>query len=215
MARSEYTRLRDIAQKRLGRLICEGLSPAGLAFPKLREMKTEAERFQALAEVQEFLASGTKLREIRESGKVVDITPAGIVVDDPVKIARNARQRARNARQRERRRERREALRPLSKQQRSMIKGARALGVTIRTPDIPAFIAYMEYRFSQYSDSRFYLMADYVEDFQKLRKKNSADSIVSDFARFKADYDQLHNPVDAPGYSAFEFQKMWNEFINS
>ena len=208
MARSEYTCLRDIAQKRLGRLISEGLAPAGLAFPKLREMKTEAERFQALADVQEFLASGTKLREIRESGKAVDITPAGIVVDDPVKLARNARQR-------ERRRERREALRPLSKQQRSMIKGARALGVTIRTPDIPAFIAYMEYRFSQYSDSRFYLMADYVEDFQKLRKKNSVDSIVSDFARFKNDYEQLHNPPDAQGYSASEFQLMWTAFIKS
>ena len=93
MARSEYTRLRDIAQKRLGRLISEGLAPVGLSFPKLREMKTEAERFIALADVQEFLASGTKLREIRESGKV---------------------------------------------------KGAHSLGVTIRTPDIPAFIAYME-----------------------------------------------------------------------
>ena len=208
MARSEYTRLRDIAQKRLGRLITEGLAPVGLSFPKLREMKTEAERFIALANVQEFLASGTKLREIKGTGNVVDITPAGIVVGDPARLARNARQR-------ERRRERREALRPLTKQQRSMIKGARALGVTIKTPDIPAFIAYMEYRFSQYSDSRFYLMADYVEDFQKLRKKNSTDSIVSDFSRFKADYEQLHNPVDVPGYSAAEFQKMWTEFINN
>ena len=208
MARSEYTRLRDIAQKRLGRLISEGLAPAGLAFPKLREMKTEAERFRALADVQEFLASGTKLREIRESGKAVGLTPAGIVVDDPARLARNARQR-------ERRRERREALQPLTKQQRSMIKGARSLGVTIKTPDIPAFIAYMEYRFSQFSDSRFYLMADYVEDFQKLRKKNSVESIVSDFARFKNDYEQLHNPVDVQGYSASEFQNMWNEFIKS
>lgn len=207
MARSEYTRLRDIAQKRLGRLAAEGLAPAGLAFPKLREMKTEAERKRALADVQEFLASGTKLREIRESGKTVDITPKGIVVDDPARLARNARQR-------ERRRERRAALQSLTKSQRSMIKGARALGVTINTPDIPSFIAYMEYRFSQYSDSRFYLMADYVEDFQKLRKKNSSDSIVSDFARFKTDYEQLHSPVDVPGYSAAEFQNMWNEFIN-
>lgn len=208
MAKSEYTRLRDIAQKRLGRLISEGLAPAGLSFPKVKELKTESARFQALASVQEFLASGTKLREIRESGKAVALTPAGIVVDDPARLARNARQR-------ERRRERREALQPLTKQQRSMIKGARSLGVTIKTPDIPAFIAYMEYRFSQYSDSRFYLIADYVEDFQKLRKKNSVDSIISDFARFKDDYEQLHNPPDAQGYSASEFQSMWNAFIKS
>ena len=208
MARSEYTRLRDIAQKRLGRLISEGLAPAGLAFPKLREMKTEAERFKALADVQEFLASGTKLREIRETGKAVGLTPAGIVVDDPARLARNARQR-------ERRRERREALQPLSKKQRGWIKGAHTLGVNISTADIPAFIAYMEYRFSQYSDEQFYLMDDYVKDFRRLRKKNSPSSIVSDFARFKADYEQLHNPVDAQGYSAAEFQKMWNAFIKS
>ena len=207
MARSEYTRLRDIAQKRLGRLISQGFAPEGLAFPKLRELKTEAERFAALADVQEFLSAGTKLREIRKSKKVVDITPAGIVVDDPARLARNARQR-------ERRRARKEALQSLTKQQRSMIKAARSLGVTIRTKDIPAFISYIEYRFSQYSDSRFYLIADYVEDFQKLRKKNSTDSIVGDFARFKADYESLQAPVDVPGYSAVEFQKMWNEFIN-
>lgn len=208
MARSEYTRLRDIAQKRLGRLEAAGLAMPGLSFPKLRELKTEAERAMALIELRQFVEAPTQVKQVRPTGNIVAKTPAGIVVDDPVKLARNERRRQQRA-------ARKEALASLTKKQRSMIKGAKSLGLTIKTADIPAFISYMEYRFGQYSDSRFYLMADYVEDFQKLRKKNSTDSILGDFARFKADYEQLHEPVSAQGYSAAEFQSMWDAFIKN
>lgn len=206
MARSEYTRLRDIAQKRLGRLEAAGLAMPGLSFPKLRDLKTEAERAMALIELRQFVQAPTQVKQVRPTGNIVARTPAGIVVDDPTRLARNERRRQQRA-------ARKEALASLTKKQRSMIKGARSLGLTVKTADIPAFISYMEYRFSQYSDSRFYLMADYVEDFQKLRKKNSTDSIIGDFARFKADYESLHAPVDAQGYSASEFQSMWDAFI--
>lgn len=207
MARSEYTRLRDIAQKRLGRLISAGLAQPGISFPKLRELKTEAERFQALQDVRKFVQEPTRVKEVRSAGNIVAISPAGIVVDDPKKIARREKQRqARQAR--------REAIAKLTPQQQSMLKGAKTLGMPIKTKDIPAFVAYMEYRFSQYSDSRFYLFADYAEDFGKLSKSHSKDSILSDFERFRADYESLHDPVDATGYSAMEFQNMWNSFIN-
>lgn len=208
MARSEYTRLRDIAQKRLGRLEAAGLAMPGLSFPKLRELKTEAERAMALIELRQFVQAPTQVKQVRPTGNIVAKTPAGIVVDDPLRLARNERRR-------EQRAHRREVLSHLSKKQRGWIKGAHTLGLNIRTDDIPAFVSYMEYRFSQYSDSQFYVMDDYVKDFGRAKKKQNVNSIVADFSRFKADYDKLiqHTP-DSEAYSAQELQKIWNQFID-
>lgn len=206
MARSEYTRLRDIAQKRLGRLEAAGLAMPGLSFPKLRDLKTDTERSRALNELRQFVQAPTQVKQVRPTGNIVAKTSAGIVVGDPQKIARNERRRQQRA-------ARKEALSALTKQQRSMIKGAKSLGIRIATKDISAFISYMEYRFSQYSDSRFYMFADYAEDFGRVKKSHGADQIADDFARFRAEYEQLHEPVDATGYSAAELQNMWNSFI--
>jgi len=206
MARSEYTRLRDIAQKRLGRLEAAGLAMPGLSFPKLRELKTEAEKAMALIELRQFVQAPTQVKQVRPTGNIVAKTPAGIVVDDPKRIARNEKRRQQRA-------ARKETLAALTKQQRSMIKGAKKLGITILTKDIPAFIAYMEYRFSQYSDSRFYLFSDYTENFEAGKKKHGADSILSDFIRFKEDYQLLYEPVSATGYSASELQHIWDVFV--
>lgn len=211
MVRSEYTRLRDIAQKRLGRLEAAGLAMPGLSFPKLRELKTEAERASALIELRRFVEAPTQVKQVRPTGNIVAKTPAGIVVDDPQRIARNERRRQQRA-------ARKEALAALTKNQRSMIKGAKTLGIRVSTKDIPTFVSYMEYRFSQYSDSRFYLFADYAEDFSEVKKRlkemRDAAQIEDDFIRFKQEYEQLHEPVDATGYSAAEFQKMWDAYID-
>jgi len=207
MARSEYTRLRDIAQKRLGRLAEAGLAPAGLSFPKLRDLKSPEDRIRAMVEVKQFVTGQTTLGEVKKAGHVVAQTPAGIVAEDPAILRRRERQR-------EARQARKEALSRLTKSQRSMIKGAKTLGISIATKDLQAFAEYMEYRFSQYSDSRFYLFADYAEDFKTAKKKHGAGSILNDFTRFKQDYEQLHQPVSGTGYSAEEFQRMWNEFLD-
>ena len=207
MARSEYTRLRDIAQKRLGRLEAAGLAVPGISFPKLRELGTESEKKAALREVRAFLESGTKVKEVRQTGKVVTETPRGIRPVDPEREARLARRR-------ETARRRREVLAGLTTEQRSMIKGARKLGVTIRTEDIQAFIEYMEYRFSQYSDSQFYLFADYAEDYGKVKNRKSVPEIVRDFKLFKESYAELHDQSTGTGYSAQELQSMWSGLID-
>lgn len=206
MARSEYTRLRDIAQKRLGRLEAAGLAVPGLSFPKLREMKTESEKKAALRAVRAFVQSDTQVREVRKTGKVVTKTPRGIQPVDPEREARLARRR-------ETARKRREALAGLTTEQRSMIKGARKLGLTIRTEDIPAFIEYMEYRFSQYSDSQFYLFADYAEDYGKIKNRKSVSDIVDDFKLFKNLTKDLYDQQDGTGYSAQDLESMWQDLI--
>ena len=207
MARSEYTRLRDIAQKRLGRLEAQGLAMPGLSFPKLRELETEAEKKAALRAVREFVEAPTKLKEVRQTGQRVLLTERGIRAVDPEREARLQRRR-------DTARRRREVLAGLTMEQRSMIKGARKLGITIRTEDIPAFIEYMEYRFSQYSDSQFYLFADYSEDFGKIKKRNTVREIVNDFKLFQKSYMELHEKKPGISYSAQELQSMWGALID-
>lgn len=206
MARSEYTRLRDIAQKRLGRLEAQGLAVPGLAFPKLRELKTESEKAAALRAVREFVQAPTKVKEVRQAGQRVMPTAKGIRAVDPVREARRQRQRAQRAR-------RREVLEGLTQNQRGLLKAARTLGMTINTENIPAFLEYMEYRFSQYSDSQYYLIDQYVSDFKAL-KKAKKENVINDFARFRADREALMEPVGAEGYTAAQVQLMWNEYIN-
>lgn len=206
MAKSEYTRLRDIAQKRLGRLEASGLAVPGLSFPKLRELKTEAEKKAALKAVREFVQAPTKVKEVRGTGQIVAPTPKGIRAVDPEREARLQRQR-------ERRAQRRELLRGLTPNQRGLIKAARTLGMKINTENIPAFLEYMEYRFSQYSDSQYYLIDQYVSDFKAL-KKAKRENVINDFARFRADREALMEPVGAEGYMAAQVQLMWNEYIN-
>lgn len=207
MARSEYTRLRDIAQKRLGRLEASGLAMSGLSFPKLRELKTEAEKKSALKAVREFVQAPTKVKEVRQTGQKVLLTERGIRPVDPEREARLQRRR-------DTARRRREVLRGLTTEQRSMIKGARKLGITIRTEDIPAFIEYMEYRFSQYSDSQFYLFADYSEDYGKIKKRHTVREIVNDFKLFQQSYMELHEKKSVTSYSAQELQSMWSGLID-
>lgn len=205
MARSEYTRLRDIAQKRLGRLEASGLAVPGLSFPKLRELKTESEKAAALRAVREFVQAPTKVKEVRQTGQRVMPTAKGIRAVDPVQEAKRQRQREQRAR-------RREVLRGLTPNQRGLIKAARTLGMTINTENIPAFLEYMEYRFSQYSDSQYYLIDQYVSDFKAL-KKAKRENVINDFARFRADREALMKPVGAEGYTAAQVQLMWNEYI--
>ena len=206
MARSEYTRLRDIAQKRLGRLEAQGLAVSGLAFPKMRELKTEAEKKAALRAVREFVEAPTRVKEVRGTGKIVAPTARGIRPVDPEREARLQRQR-------EQRAHRREVLAGLTQNQRGLIKAARTLGMTINTENIPAFLEYMEYRFSQYSDSQYYLIDQYVSDFKAL-KKAKKENVINDFARFRAEREALMEPVGAEGYTAAQVQLMWNEYIN-
>lgn len=207
MARSEYTRLRDIAQKRLGRLEAQGLAMPGLSFPKLRELGTEAEKKAALRAVREFVEAPTRVKDVRQAGQKVLLTERGIRAVDPEREARLQRRR-------DTARRRREVLAGLTKEQQSMIKGARKLGITIRTEDIPTFIEYMEYRFSQYSDSQFYLFSDYSEDFGKIKKRNTVREIVNDFKLFQQSYMELHEKKPGTSYSAQELQSMWGALID-
>lgn len=207
MARSEYSRLRSIAVKRIERLEKAGLAVPGIQLPKKSELKTPSALRRETERLQKFLSSGTTVKEIRESGKTLAPSRTGIA--KPVT--------AQQLRRRESRARRREALQNLTPRQRGLVKGAATLGIRIATDDISAFVEYMQYRFGQMVDSQFYIYATYAEDFQTILKKKTigAREVVADFARYQKDKGDLEQSVQGlSGYSEKHLLDLWSKYIN-
>ena len=89
--------------------------------------------------------------------------------------------------------------------------------MNIPTGRIKQFIEYMEYRFSQVSESAYYLMDKYVEDYQKILKNSpTVDDIRADFERFSAereDNESLFNSLDS--YDENAMHDLWSEYSES
>lgn len=235
MARSEYSRLRSIAEKRIDRLSSHGLASPGISFPKVSQLKTAAEKEAALQAVKSFLGSGTTLREAAKNPEkrlVTENKMPAFLTEKQAKEAekrerRNARRRekyaqdvekrnARNARRREKYK-RDKILAGLTDKQRALVKGAKTLGLDLPTDRIKQFVEYMDYRFSQVSESEFYLMDKYVEDYQKiLQNSPTVDDIRADFERFVSERDNnedLFNNVQS--YDENTFHDLWAQYSES
>lgn len=235
MARSEYSRLRSIAEKRIDRLYSHGLASSGISFPKVSQLKSAAEKAEALNAVKSFLASGTTLREAAKNPEkrlvTVNKMPA-FLTEKQAKEAerrerRNARRReryaqdkekrdARNARRREKYR-RDKILAGLTDRQKRILKGAETLGLHLPTDRIKQFIEYMEYRFSQVNESEFYLMDKYIEDYQKIMQNSpTVGDIQSDFERFVSERDNnedLFNNLQS--YDENTIHDLWSQYSES
>ena len=235
MARSEYSRLRSIAEKRIDRLSSHGLASPGISFPKVSQLKSAAEKEAALNAVKSFLASGTTLREAAKNPEKRLVTenkmPAFLTEKQAKEAAqrerRNARRRekyaqdvekrnARNARRREKYK-RDKILAGLTDKQKALLKGAKTLGLDVPTDRIKQFVEYMDYRFSQVSESALYLMDKYVEDYQKiLQNSPTVDDIRADFERFVSERDnneELFNNMES--YDEDTFHNLWEQYSDS
>ena len=158
MARSEYSRLRGIVSKRLERLSAQGLTLPGINLPKASELKTPSQRSKAEAMLRSFI-QGQSLRSIKEQGLKVGPGRGGKIVTLTEKQIKGREKRERQQRKRK------EILSQYTRKQQGFIKGAQKLGINISNTNIPYFIEYMETRFSQVIDSKFYVFADFAEDF--------------------------------------------------
>lgn len=215
MARSEYSRLRGIAQKRLERLTAKGLAPAGISFPKVSELKTKAEREKALKHVQSFIASGTTLTDVKKSKQKQRVI---VVNESPVLLTEKAiKELERRERRNAKRRARYAATKNLTKAQKALLKGAKTLGLNIPTDKIKSFIEYMEMRFSQVQESQFYAMAKYTEDFETILKKSpEKDDIVADFNRYVSNMDGKENLFNVlPSYGENVVNDIWSNYVKS
>ena len=213
MARSEFSRLRGIAQKRLERLQMAGLASPAIRLPKASEL-TAAQKAGYVKQFKSFLESGSTVREAKKTPEKTFVpTSRGIAAPKTEAQIKRAEQRARKTQVQ---RERRHILAGLTKTQQGWIQGARNIGVKIGTKNLSAFVEYMEYRYAQNKDSSFYTVVDDFADIQEKKKKAVGD-ITADFARFKADRQEIIDMRDdgRPGYDKYAFDSLWRQYIKN
>ena len=82
---------------------------------------------------------------------------------------------------------------------------------------LPAFFAYMDYRFAQGNVSKKYVFDIFVEDYQKMLEKGyKPDQILGDFQRFEADQAALAGrAAEMVGVTAEAAISLWDKFIGS
>lgn len=207
MARSEYSRLRGIAQKRIERLQAAGFAAGNIVLPSAKQLSAK-EKSAYVERLWAFLSGGTTLREARKTPDIRFVPGRG---GFPQALTeKQIRDRERRERRNAMARERRNILKGLTKQQQQLLKTARQLGVTIATGDIIPFLEYVETRYAQDKAAIFY---DVIDDYSKLLKNgHDAADILSDFERYKQDRMELDNISWSGGYNSSLMGKLWADF---
>ena len=201
----EYSRQRDIAQKRLKRLDKAGKG-LGIQLPTVADLRamTDPEKVAGIASgLSNFLESGTSLSRIREASR-------------PRYTEEQRRQRKREqSRDYRRRKVAKQYERPNSTKYQSYVKALKTLGVDIPPSKLPAFFNYMDFRFAQGNAGAHYVFDIYVEDYTELlRQGYKPDAIVQDFMEFE--YDQIslgESAGEMVGRSFDDVMDTWNRFV--
>lgn len=213
MARSEYSRLRGIAQKRINRLTEAGLATPGITLPKSKDL-TPAQKEKYTQELMRFISQDTTLRGARKApGTLVVVGKSGLP-EQVTEVELKARER--RERKNRRARERRELLSELSEKDQRLIRNASKIG-KIRNEDIETFIEYVKTRSSQDKAMVFY---DVIDDFSKLISAGHKPSeILNDFERFKKDKEAVlaeTQDTEQTGYDSNKFNKeLWKQFVKA
>ena len=220
---ASYTRLRDIAVKRAGRLEKAGLS-TGISFPTVKQIKSEGLNLtEATSRLQMFLEAPTKTSEYR---KLPDQERLVFLVDKtgPVVTTEAGRSEAekyiKKERERELHRQRnrryRERLRNLTKREKSDLKASRTLGYSVGPSQAQMFSEYLAYRFKFGDEKKPYAIATYTEEFHALMKKNkyhSFDEMQRDFEGYMMNRHRMEDEYDnMNGISGAAFENMWSQF---
>ena len=220
---ASYTRLRDIAVKRAGRLEKAGLS-TGISFPTVKQIKSEGLNLtEATSRLQMFLEAPTKTSEYRKlpdqerlvflgdkTGPVVT-TEAGR--SEAEKYIKKERERELH---RQRNRRYRERMRNLTKREKSDLKASRTLGYSVGPSQAQMFSEYLAYRFKFGDEKKPYAIATYTEEFHALMKKNkyhSFDDMQKDFEGYMMNRHRMEEEYDnMNGISGAAFESMWSQF---
>lgn len=213
MARSEYSRLRGIAQKRIQRLAEAGLATPGISLPKSKDL-SPAQKERYTQELMRFISQDTTLRGARKApGTLVVVGKSGLP-EQVTEVELKARER--RERRNRRARERRALLSELSEKDQRLIRNASKIG-KIRNEDIETFIEYVNTRHSQDKAMVFY---DVIDDFSKLISVGHKPSeILNDFERFKQEKEAViteAQDADQTGYDSNKFNKeLWRQFVKA
>lgn len=213
MARSEYSRLRGIAQKRIQRLAEAGLATPGISLPKSKDLTT-AQKEKYTQELMRFISQDTTLRGARKApGTLVVVGKSGLP-EQVTEVELKARER--RERKNRRARERRELLSELSEKDQRLIKNASRIG-KIKNEDIEAFIEYVKTRSAQDKAMVFY---DVIDDFAKLIKAgHSSGEILNDFDAYKLEKEKIMQEIKASDMSEYDSNKLqkelWKKFVQA
>ena len=194
----EYTRLRDIAQKRIKRSQEKGLN-IDLRIPTIRELRIEGEKALELAfkDLRNYIKSGITLNRQRKLSE----NPA----------AKKSREYRRTKVAKEYARE------DYPTKYQEYLKGLETLHMDIPPSKLPGFFAYMDFRFSQGAKGeKKYVFDNFVDDYLKLLEKGyNPENIVSDFEKFEADQAMIEERAgNMSGMNYEKAQGLWDQFID-
>ena len=229
---SEYTRIRDIVQKRMKRAVAAGLMQP-VHFPTVKEIKAGmVPAREALEAVKGYYSSGSQVKAIRQTGIVPVIKSFPTMPQQPKPSAELKKEKRRQYQRDYRRRKavRETALTPekakkyegylkaLETVSRTWKKAGFDIGLNLGTmspSQAQAFVEYMDYRFSQGDFTQRYVIDEFIQDFSRLLKKgHSAKSITSDFNQFLENRNQMQRrSASMEGLSSAESMGLWSEFI--
>lgn len=203
----EYTKLRDIAQKRVKRGQAAGVA-IDIHIPTVKELRqrgAEAGEIEFIRLTQ-FLESGFSLERRREAER-------------PRMTEKQRRERKRQQSRRYRRQKvaREYAREDYPTKYLEYLKGLQTMHMDIPPSQLPGFFAYMDYRFSQGSKGeKKYVFDNFVDDFVKMLQKGyNSNQIVSDFLKFEADQALLEDRAgNMSGMNYEKAQNLWDAFID-
>lgn len=222
----EYTRLRDIAQKRIKRGQAAGYG-INIHIPTVKELRQRGEGAGEieLLRLQQFIKTGFSL-ERRRAARRPSLTEE----------ERRERKREQSRQYRRRKVAREQAREEYPTKYLEYLKGIETLNrairekfknkpeklkknlIDIKPKDLPAFFAYMDLRFSQgsYKDKK-YVFDIFIEDYQQILKKGyNPEQTLADFKKFEA--DQLLLAAQVGNMEGMTYQKsieLWDRYIES
>ena len=230
----EYTRIRDIVQKRIKRASKAGLAPL-VHVPTVKEIKAGlVSPSEAMRALKGYYSGGSQVKTIRQTGLVPEFKsfPSLPEVKPLSKSEKKQKQREYQRDYRRRRKVRETAITPekgkkyesylkaLESVSRTWKRAGKDIGIDLRSlspSQAQAFVEYMDYRFSQGDFTQRYVIDEFIQDFSKLLSKgHSAKNIVNDFNLFLENRMQLQGRMDnMEGIPSWEFSGLWDDFIGS
>lgn len=228
----EYTRIRDIVQKRIKRAVKAGLAPM-VHVPTVKEIRAGiVDPAEALKALKGYYSGGSQVKTIRQTGLVPSFRSFPTLPEQPTLSKEQKRQRERERQRdyRRRRKVRETAISPekgkkyegylkaLETVSRTWKRAGKDIGIDLRSlspSQAQAFVEYMDYRFSQGDFTQRYVIDEFIQDFSKLLSKgHSAKNIVNDFNLFLENRMQLENRMNnMEGIPSWEFSGLWDDFI--
>lgn len=230
----EYTRLRDIVQKRSKRLVKAGLAEP-VHFPTIKEIKLGlVSPSEAFRSVQNYYSSGSTVKAVRQTGLVPDVKTFPVLPPEIEKtdVDKKRIQKQKNRLYRQRRKIK-QSTSDIAKVQKydSYLKalqtvsnawGKAGFDLGIRLEDLTpsqaqAFVEYMDYRFSQGDFNQRYVVDEFIQDFAKLLQRGyKANQITSDFEKFLENRRGLEaRSSEMEGLTSSDFMSYWDEFIDT